>query len=270
VDYHEFLSLFHTIAKEKHRYTVFSDFVTISAISLRNVLEKNAVLEAEYMDIVGRYRRDDVLKLKDLFHLLVQYLEADPRDCLGELFMTLGFSEDTKGQFFTPEPICDLISQVTFADVMGTLQTKPFITMNDPACGAGAMLLAAAKLIRRAGYSLEQVLWVQAVDIDRMTALMCYIQLSLWNIAAEVIVGNSLTLEYREHWLTFAHHQYGWRWKLKYSDADASSENHASYQERDDTSLSEKNTPSDFQPPTEPIAPSSGFHHTMRQDSFDF
>lgn len=43
---------------------------------------------------------------------------------------------------------------------------------------------------------------VLAVDVDRTAALMAYIQLSLWNVPATVVVGNSLTLEEREVWLT--------------------------------------------------------------------
>ncbi len=37
-------------------------------------------------------------------------------------------------------------------------------------------------------------------DIDRLTALMAYVQLSLWNVPAEIVVGNTLSLEVREVW----------------------------------------------------------------------
>ena len=43
---------------------------------------------------------------------------------------------------------------------------------------------------------------------------MCYIQLSLWNVPAEVIVGNTLSLEYRERWYTQRHVLGFWSAKL--------------------------------------------------------
>jgi hypothetical protein len=50
--------------------------------------------------------------------------------------------------------------------------------------------------------------------VDRIAALMCYIQLPLWNIPAQVYVGNTLTLEFRERFFTPAHYLYGQREKL--------------------------------------------------------
>ena len=45
---------------------------------------------------------------------------------------------------------------------------------------------------------------------------MAYIQLSLWNIPAEVIVGNTLTMELREYWRTPAHYLYDWDARLRW------------------------------------------------------
>ena len=45
---------------------------------------------------------------------------------------------------------------------------------------------------------------------------MAYIQFSLWNVPAEVIVGNSLSMELRERWLTPAHYLYDWDTRLRW------------------------------------------------------
>ena len=50
--------------------------------------------------------------------------------------------------------------------------------------------------------------------MERLAALMCYIQLSLWNVPAEVIVGNTLSWEIREVWYTPAHHLGMWKHRL--------------------------------------------------------
>jgi hypothetical protein len=43
---------------------------------------------------------------------------------------------------------------------------------------------------------------MEGTDIDRLVALMCYVQLSLWNVPGRVFVGDSLTLKMREMWIT--------------------------------------------------------------------
>jgi len=55
---------------------------------------------------------------------------------------------------------------------------------------------------------------VQATDIDRTTALMCYIQLSLWGVPAQVIVGNTLTNEVREVFYTPVYYINQWDRRL--------------------------------------------------------
>jgi hypothetical protein len=77
------------------------------------------------------------------------------------------------------------------------------------------MVLAFAKEMIEQGYNPATKLWVQCIDIDRVASMMCYIQLSLWNIPAQVIVGNTLTREYREVLYTPAYYLFGWDRKLR-------------------------------------------------------
>ncbi|MEY4507726.1 MAG: hypothetical protein RL297_2304 [Pseudomonadota bacterium] len=65
------------------------------------------------------------------------------------------------------------------------------------------MVLAFVKIMIEAKLNPMHRLWVQAQDIDRTAALMCYIQLSLWGVPAAVVVGNTLANEQRE---VFLHH----------------------------------------------------------------
>lgn len=68
-------------------------------------------------------------------------------------------------------------------------EEKDFISVCDPCCGAGAMLIAAANTFP--DYK-ERVLFC-GQDIDRITGLMCYIQLSMLGCAGYVCIANSLT-----------------------------------------------------------------------------
>jgi type I restriction-modification system DNA methylase subunit len=208
----DFLKLFNTIAHHKHRFDVFKDFVIISAISLHNAVRFNQELEDEYLTIIKSYSNEDLGSLAKLLGMLTHMLEPKPYDCLGQVYMDLGFGDARKGQFFTPPSICELMAELSYGD---KIKEDDFITLSETACGGGGMLLAFAYKIIKSGFNPANKLWVEAIDLDRTSALMCYIQLSLWNIPARVIVGNALTLEIKESFYTPAHYLYFWEAKLR-------------------------------------------------------
>lgn len=209
-----FIDLFNTIAKHRHRYEVFKDFVTMAAISLHNRVRMNAKLEAEYMSIVGRYTKEEAIAMAHLLGMLVEMLEPSPRDVLGDLFMALEFGGTHNGKFFTPHHISELMAQIGYGEQLENLDA-PFVTLSEPACGAGGMVLAFVKVLIDKGHNPAKRLWARCQDIDRTAALMCYVQLSLWHVPAAVIVGDTLANECREVFYTPAHYLHGWRWKLE-------------------------------------------------------
>ena len=211
----EFLKTFRNTARHKHRYDVFRDFVTLAACSLHNALHKEEGREAEYMRIIQSYEEADQKAFPKLMGLLIQMLETEPRDILGPLYMELEISSKDQGQFFTPPDLSELMARMNMGSVIETLKTQPFITVSEPACGAGGMILALVKVITEQKLDPADKLWVQCIDVDRMAALMCYIQLTLWNVPAEIIVGDTLRWELREVWYTPAHHMGFWESRLK-------------------------------------------------------
>lgn len=93
-----------------------------------------------------------------------------------------------------------------------------FYRLNEPAVGGGSTVLAFCNALRSAGINYQHHLHVTAVDIDPTCVHMTYLQLALCWVPAVVIVGNTLTLEEREHWFTPAHILDGWNWKLRQRD----------------------------------------------------
>jgi len=221
-----FIKTFDSIAKQNHRYTVFSDFVTISAISLHNAVNKLDHLEAEYMEIIKKYSKEEALLFSKLLGIVIDLLEDEPKDVLGELYMELNLGNAKTGQFFTPNSVSELMAKISYDDDLKELK-KPFITLSEPACGAGGMVLAFTKVMLSHNHNPAERLWVQCIDIDRIAAFMCYIQLSLWNIPAQVYIGNTLTLEFRERFFTPAHYLNGWHEKLLFEKVADSSTNKA-------------------------------------------
>ena len=69
------------------------------------------------------------------------------------------------------------------------------MAVNDPACGAGALLIAFANECRRPGNDINfqtSVLFV-AQDIDFLAGMMCYIQLSLMGCPGYVVIDDSIS-----------------------------------------------------------------------------
>lgn len=202
-----FIKLFSEIGRHHHRHEVFRDFVTMASISLNNSILKDEDLEAQYLQVVKRYSKQDSHKMASLFGEVVLGLEHSFCDFLGHVYMHLELGSDQMGQFFTPYEVARMMTEVTLGDSLNVLEEKPFITLSDPAVGAGGFIIAFAELLLERGYNPQKQLWVCGIDVDHIAGMMCYIQLSLLHIPAEVVIGNALTMECRQvlrtpaHWL---------------------------------------------------------------------
>lgn len=106
-------------------------------------------------------------------------------DALGDIFMVL-VSGGRNGQFFTPENICGMISEMVIPEVE---DNKSIL---DPACGSGRMLLAAAKRNRNAFFF--------GCDNDITCCKMAVINLVLNTLQGEIALMDSLNMEYTKSW----------------------------------------------------------------------
>ena len=192
----EFQKLFSTLCGSRSDWQVWSDFITMSATAISNACDREGPThdsrEQQYMEIVRGYTKDEIETLVQLLSTVVLALEDDPRqDFLGEVFQGLGLNSHWKGQFFTPYSICEFMAEVNLEGAEEVIERKGWIGVNDPACGAGALLIAARNEMVKRGIPRTGALFA-AQDIDRTAALMCYIQLALLGCAGYVIIGDSL------------------------------------------------------------------------------
>lgn len=173
------------------KWETWADFIRLSACSL--CLSNREEKEREYADAIRRYQQEDIERFSRMLALTIDALEQNPnQDFLGDLFMRFDLSNTWKGQFFTPYNVCEAIAEMTAEDLADQLKNKPWVSINDPACGAGALLIAFAQECRRQKVNYQQSVLFVAQDVDRTAALMCFIQLSLLGCAGYVVVGNSL------------------------------------------------------------------------------
>ena len=103
-------------------------------------------------------------------------------DALGDLFMDC-VSFGRNGQFFTPQPICDMMAQLTYGDDL-----EDGKSVNDCACGSGRMLLAMAKINRRLRF--------YGADNDLICVKMAVLNMLINCMKGEIAWMNTLTVEH--------------------------------------------------------------------------
>jgi len=195
----EFIKIVESYDYRYRKWEIFTDFCKMSAISLYQPFTRDEALEEEYLQIVAKYDKEDIEIFPKLLSLVVLALSDKMGDFLGECFSALELGTKFKGQFFTPYYISKFM-----ASLLGE-NSKEHEGLSEPACGAGGMIIARADVLMDLGVNYQQVMEVQAIDIDSLCVDMCYIQLTLLHISAEVIHGNSLTLEVYRTWYTPAY-----------------------------------------------------------------
>jgi len=151
--------------------------------------------EVRYLEVIRKYDKPEVYELAEVFAALVMEMDNDGmglKDCFGDFFMEY-LSHGLNGQFFTPEPICDMMAKIC-GDI------KDGSNVYDCACGSGRMLLASAKINRYAYFF--------GADIDRNCCLMCVVNLCLNGLLGEVAWMNSITNEFFGAWRIELHEEF--------------------------------------------------------------
>lgn len=127
-----------------------------------------------------------------------------PYDILGEIFNNLNMGNVKSGQFFTPQNISKAIALINTIDEK-EIQKQGYISLHESACGAGGMVLAFAEELQEKGYDTYRNLFVQCWDIDKNCAMMTFLQLSFYDIPAQIIWGDTLALKPNEIFYTPAY-----------------------------------------------------------------
>lgn len=189
--------LFEVACYRNNRGMVWSDFMSMAAISISNTIDKVQAAEREklYLQLAAKYNDKELEAMTRMFAEIVEGMEEDPdRDFLGELFMCLELSNAFAGQFFTPYSLCQMTARMNVGadDLMAEIERNGWISVLDPACGAGALLVAFANECRNQGINPQTSVLFAAQDIDPTVACMCYVQLSLLGCPGYVVVADTL------------------------------------------------------------------------------
>jgi hypothetical protein len=186
------------LGRLSHRHDtrrVFDAFLCLAACALAAQTR-----EEEYLEEAKRWERSDLDLFAEALAALVVEMEAHPfEDIIGGYYMEFALSQKGQqwnGEFHTPKHVCDLMARMTLGD-MGSLPPEGPITVCEPACGAGAMILSLAEACPP---EIRRRLRMTAIDINLTACHMTFINTTLWGIPTRVIHGNALPLECWAAW----------------------------------------------------------------------
>ncbi len=210
----EFISKLSNLDRSRSISTVFNDFLTLSYCSLAQTVYRSDNLEQRYLNIIKTYTKKQAEEFSKLLAFLVLGLEQAPQDFLGQVFMSLNLGSQANGQYFTPYSVCKFMAEINFTEIE-TIQNNQLITLSEPCCGSGGIIIAFAETLKEQGYNYQHQLFVEAIDIDETCFKMAYIQLSILGIPARVMLGDTLAWKFQKVLYTPLYFVNGFEYKLK-------------------------------------------------------
>ena len=193
----EIINRINGLSGSRSPYEIFSDWVKLMALAIQNasfpfrhdtLWQKR---EEQYLKIIEPYKRKESV-FQEMYALLALLLEENLTDALGEIYMEAGLGNKNTGQFFTPFHVSCACAKLALEGWDG----KKKISLNEPSCGGGGMVISVAKILQDRGINYQRYLQVVAQDLDWKAVYMCYVQLSLLGIDAVVAQGDTLLNPY--------------------------------------------------------------------------
>lgn len=193
----DIIKMINKIAGRYSAYEVFSDWVKCTALAISNScnLFHDKVWrdrEEEYIATMKKYPVEERQMFAEMAVMLTETFEDYVSDVLGEIYMESGMGSKAAGQFFTPFHLSKLCASITVPE----LDERGKICINEPSCGGGGMIIAAAAVLNEKGINYQNILEVVAQDLDWKGVYMCYVQLSLLGISAACVQGDTLMEPY--------------------------------------------------------------------------
>ena len=182
---------------EKSPYDTFRDFCEMAFCAYAKTTaptpERSQELEDRYMQIVGTYRdKDTVRAYPELLGLAANAIRQGC-DFFGSVATEMELLNARIGQFFTPYELARFMAMMSLEHAEALIRQNGFLTLQEPASGAGGMVLAAAQALQDNGFDPGLHMLVNAIDVSPLCFHMTFLQLSLRGIPALVEHGNTLS-----------------------------------------------------------------------------
>lgn len=198
-DRREFAKLLHDADYSQRLGEVFSTFLECSVCCLRQAVHKfvhgcdslDQKIEDDFAKAIARVKKPD--RISHAFGAMTIALERRRYDFLGAVSGEMGMNDAKyRGQCFTPDDLARTIARLTIGDLMPAAGRT--LMIDEPACGAGAMIIATAEELFANGFSPWHFCF-RGTDVSRRGFLMTYIQTTLLSIPCLCFCANSLSLQ---------------------------------------------------------------------------
>jgi len=196
-------------------HQLISDVFECGAIAISNQVDllQRDEREERYKKIMEKYQPQERELLAEIFGMIfallssVVYDNGRFDDYLGELFMRCNQGNSNAGQYFTPYHVSSCMAKMSIGDeVKEKAERNEILTVNDPCCGGGGLLIAALDVLKNE-YNINYArnCFIEAGDIDIRCVHMTYLQLSLAGVPAIIKHQNTITRELWSVWRTPAY-----------------------------------------------------------------
>lgn len=178
-----FAKTLNNVSNRHHTSQLFDDFLqmAVCAFSLGRS-------EEIYLDIAKKYNEEEIKGFGDTLGALILEHEIQNKigwkDFLGNYFEQFGQYNSKMGQFFTPESICNLMSNFTNENNTDLRQT-----VNDPTCGSSRNLIAHAMKNPQNRFNYFYI----GQDLDRRCCLMSVLNFVMFGMSGVVIYMDALS-----------------------------------------------------------------------------
>jgi len=193
-------------------YELLHDIFECGAIAISNRFTYSKEREELYKKTISKYDEKVRIKIRDVFNeiylLLTSQIDGGFYDYLGELYMKSFTSNSKAGQFFTPYNLSKLSAELVIGskDINRFVKEDKIITMNEPTCGAGGMILAAVDVLyNKYHFNYSRNLLVECSDVDKRCVYMTYLQLACSGVPAIIYHRDTLSMKTYDRWETPAY-----------------------------------------------------------------
>lgn len=192
----EFEKTFQKACKSREKWSVWYDWVECCAIAInvRVDLAHAEEREAQYKDIISKYKKEEYDLFPEMLGLMAMELDENPdQDFLGSMYMELGMGDTKHGQFFTPYNVAQMLAALNFneACLNAEIEERGYVSVAEPSAGAGGTMIAVRNALNKMGIGSDHAFFF-GQELMRNAAMQCYLQLSLLGCAGYVCIGDTL------------------------------------------------------------------------------
>lgn len=224
----EILKIFESLRYKRDLWSLYSDFLEMTAIAISNSAERIAApgrydrREQRYLSLAKSYSKEELMKISEVFSLFVKLQDYNlvvhgAKDILGGLLMELGLGDKWGRQFFTPDHVANLMAKMAYTEegLKKEIEERGFVYASDPAVGGGVTMIGLVNAMLDGGCNPQRELFIECGDLDKRACFMTYIQLATLGIPAVVKNQDALTGQTFDVWITPAFYMGAWRLKIR-------------------------------------------------------